>query len=61
MTPTGKTVSLMECGAPYQTYLQGLDEQAIATLIEDATKSGTYPGLKIGDLKTNNNNAGNWE
>lgn len=61
MTPTGKTVSLMECGVPYQTYLQGLDEQAIATLIEDATKSGTYPGLKIGDLKTNNNNAGNWE
>ena len=52
---------LMECGAQYQQYLNGLDENSIANLVEAANEAGLYPGLKIGDLITPNNNAGNWE
>lgn len=58
---SGRNVPLMECGAKYNDYLNGLDENRIANLIEAANNSGRYPGLKIGDLLTPNNNAGNWE
>ena len=58
---SGQQLPLMECGAQYQQYLDGLNENSITTLIEDANISGSYPGLKIGDLTTPNNNAGNWE
>lgn len=60
-TPSGRTLPLMECGAQYADYLRGLDPGAIANLAEQANNAGTYPGLKIGDLNTPNNNAGNWE
>ena len=58
---SGRNVPLMECGAQYQQYLNGLDENSIANLVEAANEAGLYPGLKIGDLITPNNNAGNWE
>ncbi len=58
---SGKQTPLMECGAQYQQYLNGLDENSIANLIENANESGHYPGLRIGDLTSANNNAGNWE
>ena len=50
----------MECGAEYESYLDGLDEESIQQKIEEANYAGNYPGLKIGDLTTDNNNAGNW-
>ncbi len=58
---SGRQTPLMECGAQYQQYLNGLNENNIANLIEAANETGRYPGLKIGDLSTPNNNAGNWE
>lgn len=58
---SGRHIPLMECGAKYNDYLSGLDENAIAGLIEKANNSGMYPGLKIGDINTPNDNAGNWE
>lgn len=58
---SGRQVPLMECGALYSDYLQGLDENSVANLIEEANNTGRYPGLKIGDLTTPNDNAGNWE
>lgn len=58
---SGRHIALMECSAPYEAYLRGLDPDAIARLIEQANASGAYPGLKIGDLTQPNNNAGNWE
>lgn len=58
---SGRSVPLMECGAKYNDYLDGLDENSIANLIEDANNAGRYPGLKIGDITTPNDNAGNWE
>lgn len=58
---SGRAMPLMECGAKYNDYLSGLDKNAVAELIEKANNAGTYPGLKIGDINTPNNNAGNWE
>ena len=57
---SGKQTPLMECGAAYTDYLYGLNENYIQELEENAANSGRYPGLKIGDLTTDNNNAGNW-
>lgn len=58
---SGRQMPLMECGAKYNDYLDGLDENSVANLIEVANNSGRYPGLKIGDIITPNDNAGNWE
>ena len=51
----------MECSAEYGTYLDGLNTREIANLRDRAEKTSRFPGLKIGDLYTANNNAGNWE
>src|SRR5574344_783 len=61
MTKSGAVQYLMECGATYSQYLKGLDKDEINELMDNAGKSGAYPGLKIGDIITPNNNAGNWE
>lgn len=58
---TGKHIPLMECGAGYEQYLKGLDQNSVANLIEAANSAGRYPGLRIGDIMTPNNNVGNWE
>lgn len=58
---SGRQIPLMECGATYRQYLQGLDANSITNLTEEANAAGRYPGLKIGDITTDNNNAGNWE
>ena len=58
---SGRQTPLMECGAEYADYLTGLDESGISGLTEEAVNAGRYPGLKIGDLTTPNDNAGNWE
>ena len=58
---SGRQLPVMECGANYADYLEGLDADEIANLIENANNAGQYPGLKIGDILTPNNNAGKWE
>lgn len=58
---SGRQTPLMQCGAEYAQYLDGLDKDAIAALADEAREAGRYPGLKIGDLEQPNNNAGNWE
>ena len=58
---SGAAVSLMECGATYDDYLQGLNPQEIERLTREANDNGKFAGLKIGDLTTPDNNAGNWE
>ena len=60
VSKSGKQIPLMECGAAYEDFLDGLDENAIQEITEQANYSGEYPGLKIGDITTDNNNAGNW-
>lgn len=58
---SGRGVPVMECGATYAVYLEGLDSHEIDRLTDEAEARGEYPGLKIGDIITDNNNAGNWE
>ena len=58
---SGAPFCLLEVKVPYTTYLNGLDEQEINNLIYEQNQLGRYAGLKIGDLETANNNAGNWE
>lgn len=58
---SGGTTPLMECRAPYAAYLDGLSEKRINEITETANSTGEYPGLKIGDITTPNDNAGNWE
>jgi hypothetical protein len=58
---SGAPFCLLEVKTPYTTYLDGLDKQEIINLIDEQTQLGRYAGLKIGDLETANNNAGNWE
>lgn len=58
---SGVVQNVMECRAPYAVYLQGLNAREIYNLIDAAEKQVRFPGLKIGDLTTPNNNAGNWE
>ena len=57
---SGKQIPLMECGAEYGDYLDGLDEESIQEVTDKANYAGEYPGLKIGDITTDNNNAANW-
>ena len=58
---SGAPFCLLEVKVPYTTYLDGLDKQQIINIIDEQEQLGRYPGLKIGDLETANNNAGNWE
>lgn len=46
-----KQEAQMECGAQYQQYLKGLNENSVANLIEEANNKGQYPGVKIGTLE----------
>jgi hypothetical protein len=57
---SGRQIPLMECGADYHDYLSGMDSDEIEQLIEKANTAGQYPGLKFGDIETDNNNEVNW-
>lgn len=61
LTKSGREVPLLECRAGYADFLTGLDREAVQQLIDNESAAGRYPGLKIGDLITPNDNAGNWE
>lgn len=50
VSKSGRQLPLAECGATYDTYLNGLDENSIANLIEKANESGRYAGIRIGDI-----------
>ena len=55
---------VMECKAPFETYLRGLGKQGDRKLVNKKMyeeERGAYPGLQIGDIANWNNNAGNWE
>lgn len=60
VSKSGKQIPLMECGAAYEDYLDGLNEDAVQQATEKASYAGLYPGLKIGDITQDNGNAGNW-
>ena len=43
--------------AAVENYISALKDK---NKVDKAMISGAYPGLKIGDITTDNNNAGNW-
>lgn len=62
MTESGVVVPVFELRAPYNYYLVGLDRQQIDNLIDERINTyEKYPGIKVGDLKSATNDAGNWE
>ena len=61
LTKSSVTVPLFEASVPYNVYLKGLNKQEIINLNETAKTRGKFAGLKVGDVSSPNNNAGNWE
>ena len=60
-TSQGIRVPLFEARAPFEAYLGDLNKQELVNLIDREQKLEHYPGLKVGDIYSPNNNAGNWE
>lgn len=58
---SGVNVPLFEACMPFNSLLKGLDRQLIINLNAEREKLGQYPGLRVGNVETPNNNAGNWE
>jgi len=57
----GIKIPLFEARVRFDVYLQGLDEQEIHNLIDARRSQEKFAGLKVGDVSSPNNNAGNWE
>ena len=60
-TSQGIRVPLFEARAPFESYLGDLNKQELVNLVDREQKLEHYPGLKVGDTESPNNNAGNWE
>lgn len=58
---SGKNIPLVECSARFDEYLSGMDHDYISSITQQANSYGNYPGLKFGDITSNNDNAANWE
>lgn len=56
----GVKVSVFEAKAHYNTFLIGMDEQAIINIIAAKEDIERYPGLKVGSM-TEPSTDGNWE
>ncbi|MDA3779421.1 MAG: hypothetical protein PF487_04240 [Bacteroidales bacterium] len=54
-------VKVFEAKVSNNILLHGMDKQLIINLNDRMSSSNNFPGLKVGDLKEPNNNAGNWE
>lgn len=61
VNPSQIKIPLFQATAHYATYLYDLDRQELINLIDRQKQLDKYPGLKVGDLDSPNNNAGNWE
>jgi len=60
-TASKVTVPVFEANVLNDVYLKGLNRQEIINMNAEAKKLKRFPGLKVGDVKEPNNNAGNWE
>lgn len=60
-TQIGAPLRLFQAQTPYTAYLKDLNKQELLNVIDIQTKLGKYCGLRVGDIETPNNNAGNWE
>jgi hypothetical protein len=60
-TKSGAPLNLFQAQTPYEIYIGDLDKQQLLNLKDLQTKLGKYCGLRVGDIESPNNNAGNWE
>jgi len=61
MTTSMVMVNVFEAYVRNDVFLGDLDRQLVANYNEQRTKITGFPGMKVGDVKEPNNNAGNWE
>ena len=62
-TSSGFTINVFEAKTPYTAYLGDLNKNELNLLIENVSNlpGDRYVGMRVGSIKTANNNAGNWE
>jgi len=61
MTTSMVMVNVFEAYVLNDTFLSDLDRQLVVNYNEQRTKITGFPGMKVGDVRVPNNNAGNWE
>ena len=61
MTTSMVLVNVFEAYVLNDVFLGDLDRQLVVNYNEQRTKTTGFPGMKVGDVKIPNNNAGNWE
>jgi len=61
MTTSMVLVNVFEAFVMNDVFLGDLDRQLVINYNDQRTKITGFPGIKVGDVKVPNNNAGNWE
>jgi len=61
MTTSMVMVNVFEAFVLNDVFLADLDRQLVVNYNDQRTKITGFPGMKVGDVKVPNNNAGNWE
>jgi hypothetical protein len=61
MTTSMVLVNVFEAYVLNDVFLADLDRQLVVNYNDQRTKITGFPGMKVGDVKVPNNNAGNWE
>lgn len=61
MTTSMVMVNVFEAYVLNDVFLSDLDRQLVVNYNEMRTKITGFPGMKVGDIRVPNNNAGNWE
>ena len=61
MTTSMVLVNVFEAFVLNDVFLSDLDRQLVVNYNEQRTKFTGFPGMKVGDVRVPNNNAGNWE
>jgi hypothetical protein len=61
MTTSMVLVNVFEAYVLDDVFLGDLNRQLVVNYNEQRTKTTGFPGMKVGDVKVPNNNAGNWE
>ncbi len=61
MTTSMVQVNVFEAYVLNDVFLSDLDRQLVVNYNDQRTKFTGFPGMKVGDIRVPNNNAGNWE
>ena len=61
MTTSLVLVNVFEAYVLNDVFLSDLDRQLVVNYNDQRTKITGFPGMKVGDVRVPNNNAGNWE